>query len=157
MSILNAFDKVAHLGLVTVRKRLFGKWPGPAEADIRLLDHIAGGLRRERCDGRGSRDIGKDRAFRSMNLITEIQAALRRPGKLAMSDAAALKLQHEQGIVFPFGTVAMDEGRAPGHHFHHLVLLAEKVSSRLHAMTPQVVQGATTGLVHIPEVRAMRS
>ncbi len=92
-----------------------------------------------------------------MNLVAKIEAALRGPRKLAVSDAAALEFQNEECVVFALGLIVVHQASAPGHHFHDRVLLAEEISSRGDAMTRKIVHGSPAGLLDIPEVGAMRA
>ena len=74
-----------------------------------------------------------------------------------MSDAAARKSQEQQRVVLAFGFLVMHQSRSPSHDFNDGIVLAEKVSRSLNAVATQVVQGATSSLGDIPEVRTVRA
>ena len=51
----------------------------------------------------------------------------------------------------------MHQIRAPGHHFGDAVLLAEEVTGGFDAVTAKIVKGAAAGVIHVPEMRAVRA
>src|SRR5688500_16179557 len=74
-----------------------------------------------------------------------------------MPYAAALELEHEQGVVFPICKLAVNQVRAPGHHLANPVLLADEVPRGLYAVAAKVVESTPAGEIDVPEVRAVRT
>ena len=91
-----------------------------------------------------------------MDLIAQIETAFGRPGQFALADAAAGEFQQQQRIVFAFRFIGVDQAGAPGHDFDDLVLFAEEIAGGFDGVAGEVVHGAASGLLHIPEVRTVR-
>ena len=147
---------MAHFGLITVGEGLLREGTGPAEIDVGLLDYVPGGFGGKGRDGRTAGDVGEDGAFGTVDFVSKIEASLRGPGQLAVADAAAGEFQNQQGVVLTLRFFIVYQTGAPGHYFDNRVVLAEEKPRGRDAVAAEVVHRTSAGLLHVPEVRAMR-
>ena len=72
-SVPNAFDEMTHFRLVAICKRFLGQRPRPAKIDFSFLDDVTRGPGCESGNRSAPSDVGKDGAFRTVDLVSKIK------------------------------------------------------------------------------------
>src|SRR5258707_10753579 len=149
--------EVLHLLMIPIDARLVWQRENPSAVRLGLFQQVAAGPAYKGIDGGRARHISENTAFGAIDLIAQVERATCSPTEFALGKRPILKAQQCDGIVVARGLVAVYHRITPGKYLDRFNAFAYEIASSLDSMTTHVEECATSRLVHIPEMRCMRT